>query len=98
SRIEITKYLSRSGSNHDNVPVIRVSEVYLNRAEAYAYSGEDDLAREDVNRIRSRAGLGLIPGTVTGDDLKAEIALQRRLELAFEGHRFFDLKRRGQDI
>lgn len=98
SRVEITKYLSRSGANHDNVPVIRVSEVYLNRAEAYAYLNADDLARADVNRIRTRAGLGLLPETVSGADLKAEIALQRRLELAFEGHRFFDLKRRGQDI
>src|SRR5690606_39069821 len=51
SRIEITKYLSRSAINHDNVPVIRVSEVYLNRAEAYAKSDNDDLARQDLNRI-----------------------------------------------
>lgn len=98
SRTEITKYLSRSGTNHDNVPVLRVSEVILNRAEAYAYSDQDDLARADVNRIRQRAGLAQLPSTVTGDALKEEIALQRRLELAFEGHRFFDLKRRGQDI
>lgn len=97
-RTEITKFLSRSGTNHDNVPVIRVSEVILNRAEAYAYLNQDDQARVDVNQIRERAGLAPLASSVTGDALKKEIALQRRLELAFEGHRFFDLKRRGEDI
>lgn len=98
SRTEITKYLSRSGANHDNVPVIRVSEVILNRAEAYAYLNMDDLARDDVNQIRERAGLSPLSSAVVGNALKNEIATQRRLELAFEGHRFFDLKRRGQGI
>lgn len=98
SRTEITKFLSRSGTNHDNVPVIRVSEVILNRAEAYAYMDQDDMARADVNQIRERAGLAPLAPSVSGDALKAEIALQRRLELAFEGHRFFDLKRRGEDL
>jgi len=98
SRIEITKYLSRSAINHDNVPVIRVSEVYLNRAEAYAKSEIYDLARQDLNRIRERAGLTPVLETLTGQPLIDEILLQRRLELAFEGHRFFDLKRQGMDI
>lgn len=97
-RREITKYLSRSGTNHDNVPVIRVSEVYLNRAEAYAHTGQEELARADVNRIRERAGLAPVDEQLSGDDLLEEILLQRRLELAFEGHRFFDLKRQGKDI
>lgn len=98
SRTEITKFLSRSAVNHDNVPVIRVAEVYLNRAEAYAHTNQDDLARADVNMIRERAGLDPVSNTLTGDDLLEEILLQRRLELAFEGHRFFDLKRQGKDI
>lgn len=98
NQIEITKYISRSGSNHDNVPVIRVSEVILNRAEAYAHLEQDDLARQDLNRIRERAGLTAVPSSLTGQDLIDEILLQRRLELAFEGHRFFDLKRQGKDI
>lgn len=98
NRREITKFLSRSAINHDNVPVIRVSEVYLNRAEAYAKSDMDDLARQDLNMIRERAGLTAAPSTLTGQNLIDEILLQRRLELAFEGHRFFDLKRQGMDI
>lgn len=95
---EITKYISRSGANHDNVPVIRVSEVILNRAEAYARSEQDELARGDLNKIRQRAGLSPVDASLAGDDLIDEILLQRRLELAFEGHRFFDLKRLGKDI
>lgn len=98
SKTEITKYISRTGSNHDNVPVIRVSELYLNRAEAYYFTHEEDLAINDLNKIRVRAGLDPVPYSLTGEDLLNEIDLQRRLELAFEGHRFFDLKRRGKDI
>ena len=45
-----------------------------------------------------RAGLAAAPATLTNAQLQAEIVLQRRLELAFEGHRWFDLKRRGQDV
>ena len=98
-RNEMTKFLSKSGTaNLDNVPVIRVSEMYLNRAEAYARDGQPDLARKDVNMIRERAGLTPVASTLQGDPLIEEILLQRRLELAFEGHRFFDLKRLGKDI
>lgn len=98
AEIECTKFFGRSGSvNLDNIPVIRISEMYLNRAEALALTGKESDALIDVNRIRTRAGLD--PKTaLTGKTLVEEIAAQRRIEFAFEGHRFFDLKRRGQDI
>jgi starch-binding outer membrane protein, SusD/RagB family len=97
---ECTKFLGKSGVIYmDNVPVIRVSELFLIRAEALARSGGDQAAAlADVNRIRTRAGLAAIATTPTNAALQAEIALQRRLELAFEGHRWFDLKRRGLDV
>jgi hypothetical protein len=96
---ESTKFLGKSGVVYmDNVPVIRVSELYLIRAEALARSNGDQVqALADVNRIRTRAGLTALTG-LTNAQLQAEITLQRRLELAFEGHRWFDLKRRGQDV
>lgn len=98
-RNEMTKFISKNGmANLDNVPVIRISEVYLNRAEAFARSKQEDMARIDINKIRVRAGLSPIDETVTGQALIEEILLQRRLELAFEGHRFFDMKRLGMDI
>ena len=96
---ESTKFLGKSGVIYmDNVPVIRVSELYLIRAEAIARSnGDQALALADVNRIRTRAGLTAL-ANLTNAQLQTEITLQRRLELAFEGHRWFDLKRRGLDV
>jgi starch-binding outer membrane protein, SusD/RagB family len=97
---ECTKFVGKSGVIYmDNVPVIRLSELFLIRAEALARSGGDQAAAlADVNRIRTRAGLTAITTAPTNAALLAEITLQRRLELAFEGHRWFDLKRRGLDV
>ncbi|NGM60428.1 RagB/SusD family nutrient uptake outer membrane protein [Sphingobacterium sp. SGG-5] len=96
---QMTKFFSRGGQiNLDNVPVIRLSEVYLNRAEAYAnISGMEPLAVADVNLIRNRAGLTSVP-TLFDVELMEEVLLQRRLELAFEGHSWFDYKRLGRNI
>lgn len=81
----------------DNVPVIRLSEVILNRAEAEAELKKDDEALSDINSLRTKRGLSSThPEDPTA--LMDEILLQRRLELAQEGHRFFDLKRRGLKI
>lgn len=80
----------------DNVPVIRLSEVVLNRAEAQAELKKDTEALADVNEIRTKRGLEAV--SLSGNELLNEILLQRRLELAQEGHRFFDLKRRGETI
>lgn len=94
---EVYKFISKNGvMNLDNVPVLRESELYLNRAEAYYHLNQLENSADDVNIIRNRAGLD------DYDDLSAslldEVMLQRRLEMAFEGHRWFDLKRRGQDV
>ena len=97
---ENTKFLGKSGVVYmDNVPVIRVSELYLIRSEAYANLATPNLvgALADVNQIRVRAGLA--PSTAsTKAAIITEMELQRRLELAFEGHRWFDLKRWGRNV
>jgi starch-binding outer membrane protein, SusD/RagB family len=95
--IECTKYLGKTGTIYmDNIPVIRVSELYLIRAEARArQGGKDALALADLNMIAQRAGLAAYVG-LTGTSLTDAITAQRRLELAFEGDRWFDMKRRGQ--
>ncbi|MES2829162.1 MAG: RagB/SusD family nutrient uptake outer membrane protein [Bacteroidota bacterium] len=99
--VESTKFLGRNGFvNVDNTPVLRIAETYLNRAEAYAEAGAQQnqaLALADVNTIRVARGLAPAVGLV-GTALIDEIMLQRRCEFAFEGHRFFDLKRRGLPI
>ncbi len=96
--VECTKFLGKNGvPNVDNVPVMRISEAYLNRAEANAMLGNTADALADLNIIRTRCGLPARTG-LTGDPLRDEILRQRRLEFGFEGHRWFDLKRRGQSV
>lgn len=98
AEIECTKFFGKNGAvNLDNIPVIRISEMYLNRAEALYYQGKEAEALKDVNVIRTRCGLPE-KTSLTGPSLLTEILNQRRLEFAFEGHRFFDLKRLGRDL
>lgn len=101
SYVECTKFLGKNGFiNLDNIPVIRIAEVYLNRAEALATPGSSVLneaaALADLNTILVARGLPTV--SLTGTALYNEILRQRRIELAFEGHRFWDLKRLGRDI
>lgn len=80
----------------DDIPLMRISEVYLNRAEAYAHQTSYTQARNDLNLLMNKRGLDNT--AVSNSELLDEILLQRRIELAFEGHRFFDMKRLGRDI
>jgi hypothetical protein len=72
----------------------------LNRAEAYATPGSavfnQTLALADLNTVRTARGLATV--SLSGTALYNEILNQRRLEFAFEGHRWFDLKRLGLDV
>jgi hypothetical protein len=70
--------------------------MYLNRAEANAELGNEGDAQADFNVIHTRAGLSAV--YPTGPALLQAILKERRVELAFEGHRWFDLTRRGLDI
>jgi starch-binding outer membrane protein, SusD/RagB family len=100
-KVESIKFIAKNGVAYlDNVPVIRRSEVLLNRAEAYATPGspvfDQALALADLNTLR--VGRGLAAVALTGSALYEEILTQRRIEFAFEGHRWFDLKRLGRDV
>jgi hypothetical protein len=92
------KYAGYDGTalGTDNVIVIRLAEVYLNRAEAYAKQDtpNEPAALADLNLIRQQRGLAPLVG-LTGQALIDAILKERRLELAFEGHRAYDLKRNG---
>lgn len=110
AKVECTKFLGKNGSiNLDNIPVVRISEIYLTRAEAMATPGSSvlneaaaiaDLKLLKVRRYTDYTGSAAetADGTLTGTALLDEVIRQRRIELAFEGHRFFDLKRLGRDI
>jgi len=73
-----------------NVPLIRLAEMYLTRAEANYHTGGDALA--DINIIRARVQLAPKTG-LAGPTLLKQIYKERRLELAFEGFRLFDIRR-----
>lgn len=75
---------------------IRSGEVILNRAEAYAKMG-DNRSVDDLNQIRTRAGLAAIGG-LGGTQLWDSLCMERRRELAFEGQVFFDYVRNGMTI
>jgi hypothetical protein len=71
-------------------PVFRLAEMYLNKAEAEMELGHRATATEALNRIRERAGIKRLPEHETTLD---RIRHERRIELAFENHRFWDLRR-----
>ena len=69
-------------------PVFRLGEMYLNLAEAAIELNKPSEALDAVNKIRERAGIALL-SSINMDKVRHE----RRVELAFESHRFWDLKR-----
>ena len=101
----VNKYSLQEGQINLSSPVyIRLAEIYLIRAEAQTKLGNKNAAIEDINRLRRRAGL-------SGTDLISESALQQQgkslmdavleerfLELAFEGHRAYDLYRNDRPL
>ncbi len=105
----ISKFSGQDGSPTLSSPVfLRLAEVYLNRAEAYAKSGDVASALADVNLIRENRLIVPDGGTiddylyneanVNTDEITGVVLKERRIELAFEGHRIFDLLRNGTDI
>lgn len=78
----------------DNIILIRLAELYLIRAEARARKANPDIAgaQADLNVVRNRAGLPNTTAATVADLINA-IQRERRVELAHEGHRWFDLRR-----
>lgn len=86
-------YKCRSGLN--SIIKLRGADFILLKAEALAHLGQDADALSLVNQTRQRVGLAPLMG-LTGESLMDAILNERRLELAFEGSRFFDLIRFGK--
>lgn len=84
-----------TGTVNEYTMVLRLAEQYLIRAEAEAQLNQLTLAANDINIIRTRAGLGGTTASSQSDLLKA-ILHERQVELFTEwGHRWFDLVRTG---
>jgi len=71
----------------------RLAEIYLNYAEAKFELGDENTCREYISKVRERVGMPPIPSTVTGEELRKRLYNERRIELAFEAHRYFDVRR-----
>jgi starch-binding outer membrane protein, SusD/RagB family len=91
----ITKFSYQDGIVTLSSPhILRLAEIYLNRAEAYAKTNDNTKALEDANVIRKRAGLSsslYSTSNLQGASTVLGAVLQeRRIELAYEGHRTMD--------
>src|SRR5690606_25013057 len=83
----------------DNWPVIRYADVLLLYAEALneTNNGPDQTAYDIINAIRDRADLSPM-SNLSYEQFRLSLENERRVELAFEGHRWFDLLRYGRAI
>lgn len=94
-RVFIKKYAPQGSEiiQDANIRLLRLSETYLNAAEAAMKTGNKTKAAEYLNAIVNRANPA---NTVTADDVTLDrIMTERRKELVGEGHRFFDALRDG---
>jgi hypothetical protein len=80
-------------TNPEDFPVLRYADVLLMQAEALNESGQTSAAEAPLNKVRARAGLPNITPGLSKDDFRTAVLHERRIELAFEGHRWFDLIR-----
>jgi tetratricopeptide (TPR) repeat protein len=107
----ISKFSEQDGSPTLSSPVmLRLAEVYLNRAEANAKLGLIDEALADINEVRTNRMIVPEGETIdtylydasrdgiTSDNILDFVLKERRIELAFEGHRIFDVLRNNQDL
>lgn len=99
----IIKYKYRTGGVTPDLvdaKVLRVAEMYLTRAEASVNLATPDetTALADLNALRTERYAGFSNGTETGQALIDAIELERRKELAFEGQRWFDIKRKNEGV
>ncbi len=83
------------GTNIGSTPwtFIRYAEILLNYAEAKLNLGDEVTCRDYINKVRSRPSVNMPLVTESGPDLMARLQNERRIELAFEDHRWFDVRR-----
>ena len=79
-------------TNPANFVIYRYADVLLKKAEALNEMGRPDQAAVPLNIVRKRAGLPEVSG-LSQETMREKIIHERRMELAFEGHRWFDMIR-----
>lgn len=101
SKYSVNKYLAGSSGlpNLTDVKLYRTGEMYLIRAEAYAEKSNLSQAAQDLNELRKARIDGYNDAAFADKQaLLTAVVLERYKELAFEGHRFFDLRRNNLPI
>ena len=95
----VRKFLGEAGqvNGRVDIKVMRAAEVLLNKAEAQFELGQTDAARTTLDELRANRYVAFTGGE-NGQALEDAIQFERRVELCFEGHRFFDIKRRGEAL
>lgn len=101
--LRVNKYRGAPTSQHnseDNLIVLRHADILLMLAEAIneINSGPTAEAYDAVDKVRMRSGLDTWTRTMSYENFKMELLEERRRELAFENHRWFDLKRFGKAV
>lgn len=88
-------FMYKTRSRYNSIIKIRFADILLLKAEAYVATGNLPAAVTLVNKIRERVKLPALNSSITGsaDKMKEAVLKERRLELAFEGQRWFDLVR-----
>ena len=90
-----TSYKKYKNLNIDKI-IIRLTEIYLLRAEIRAKLGKNELAIEDLNKIRARAKASLYQNTEYNGDIKMAIFKEMDKELIFEDYRYYRIIRHGE--
>ncbi len=93
----VNKWRNFQEGSNQNYIFIRLADILLLKAEALNELNDQPGAAALVDQIRTRVNLDATTAS-TQADLRLAIEKERRLELAFEGHRWFDLKRTGRAI
>lgn len=88
----------RATDGTQNFYIFRLADIILLKAEALAHTGDLNGAMGLVNQVRKRVTLPDVVPATSQDDAIDKILKERFLELAFEGQRWFDLKREGKTI
>lgn len=94
----VNKYPNSSQPDQDEFKVLRLSEVLLIAAEAAYHLNDEALALDYLNALAGQRIINFGGYSSIGQALLDDIMRERKLELAFEGHRYWDLVRYNQDV
>jgi hypothetical protein len=94
----VNKFPNTGAADKDEMKVIRMSELYLIAAEAAYHSNDETTALTYLNDVATERDPSFAGYSSSGQALLDDILLERRKELAFEGHRYWDLARNNLNV